>query len=118
MNLQSLHVFLILSLVYQICGKLIFVIVDGIYVIRSVHSVMYIAQCKNDSVRLTGGPNEFEGRVELCVDGNWGQVCAMGWTGDDADVVCHQLGYNDGCELVATHLRMFVYFMITMLKQL
>ena len=52
------------------------------------------AQCEDDSVRLTGGPNEFEGRVELCVDGNWGQVCAAGWTSGDAQVVCHWLGHS------------------------
>ena len=35
------------------------------------------AQCDRGSIRLTGGPNKFEGRVELCMDGRWGQVCAM-----------------------------------------
>ena len=61
----------------------------------------YIAQCEVGSVRLTGGPNEFEGRVELCLDGSWGQVCVMGWTNDDAEVVCRQLGYStDRCELL------------------
>ena len=65
------------------------------------NSTVYLpAQCEGNSVRLTGGPNEFEGRVELCVNGNWGQVCAMGWTRDDAQVVCHQLGYTNGCELL------------------
>ena len=42
----------------------------------------------DDSVRLTGGPNEFEG-------------CAMQWTSADVEVVCRQLGHNtDCCELL------------------
>jgi deleted-in-malignant-brain-tumors protein 1 len=53
------------------------------------------AQCDDGSVRLTGGPNRFEGRVEVCgEDGSWGQVCAMGWTRDDARVVCRELGHS------------------------
>ena len=58
------------------------------------------AQCQYGDIRLTGGPNELEGQVELCVDGNWGQVCAMGWTNDDAVVVCRQLVHTYGCELL------------------
>ena len=60
------------------------------------------AQCDHGSIRLTGGPNKFEGRVELCLDGNWGQVCAVGWIGLDAKVVCRQLGHStDNRKLIA-----------------
>ena len=60
------------------------------------------AQCDDGSIRLTGGPNRFEGRVEICEDSSWGQVCAMGWTGLDAKVVCRQLGHStDNRKLVA-----------------
>ena len=67
-----------------------------------MHSfIVYTAQCEDDSIRLTGGPNEFEGRVEICVGGNWGQVCAMAWTSGDAEVVCRQLGHStDRCKLL------------------
>ena len=51
-------------------------------------------QCQNGDVRLAGGPNQFEGRLEYCVNGNWGQVCSMGWNTADAAVVCHQLGHS------------------------
>ena len=104
MNLQSVYVFLTLNLVYQIRGKRITVIVGSIFVIvwvRSVHSFTYVAQCQNGDIQLTGGPNKLEGRVELCVNGNWGQVCVMpGWTNHDAQVVCRQLGHTVGCELL------------------
>ena len=43
-------------------------------------------------IRLQGGRHEREGRVEVCNDDQWGQVCASGWDGNDAAVVCRQLG--------------------------
>ena len=67
------------------------------------------AQCENGAVRLSGGPNKFEGRVELCMNGNWGQVCGMGWTTDDAEVVCHQLGHDRAnCEFKLANLFMVI----------
>ena len=36
------------------------------------------------------------GRVEVCVDRIWGTVCEVGWTDENAQVVCRQLGYSGG----------------------
>lgn len=48
----------------------------------------------NGDVRLVDGANEFQGRVELCLDGVWGTVCDSFWSDLDATVVCRQLTFG------------------------
>ena len=43
-------------------------------------------------IRLVGGANSFEGRVEIFVNGTWGTVCQDHFGHDDASVACRQLG--------------------------
>ena len=51
--------------------------------------------CNDGDVRLVGGRSDNEGRVEVCLNHAWGTVCDSSWGTEEANVVCHQLGFLD-----------------------
>jgi len=43
-----------------------------------------------------GGGYPSEGRVEICINNAFGTICDDGWSNEDAQVICRQLGYSNG----------------------
>ena len=53
---------------------------------------MFLLGCTAGEVRLTGSTaNSTEGRVEICLNNEWGTVCDRMWDVVEARVVCQQL---------------------------
>ena len=45
-------------------------------------------------MRIVGGTSPMEGKVEVCKNDEWGDVCYTEWDYLDAAVVCGQLGFS------------------------
>ena len=53
-----------------------------------------VVVCQEGDVRLVGGANNNEGRVEVCRLEQWLTVCNNGFDSMEAGVVCSQLGFS------------------------
>jgi hypothetical protein len=58
--------------------------------------------CVHGSLRLVGGTNPHEGRLELCYYNQWGTICDDSWSSSDARVACRQLGFSatSTCQII------------------
>ena len=51
-------------------------------------------------VRLVGGSNDNEGRVEITHRGEWGTVCDDSFSTQDGNVVCQELGIGTASQII------------------
>ena len=86
------------------CGAVIIAKFEIIIIILTFTCYMYMhtnftgvstlfADCADGDVRLVGGSNVLEGRVEVCYNNAWGTICSDGFGSQDAEVVCRQTTY-------------------------
>ena len=68
--------------------------------------------CNEGDIRLVNGTVEREGRLEVCANGVWGQICYYGFRKSAAYVACKQLGYTDANGIV----KLNVSYMATMVS--
>ena len=61
---------------------------------------LYDVVCDSGTIRLVGGSNQYDGRIEICINNRWGSVCSNNWDATDASVACKQLGYSEHSKLV------------------
>ena len=65
--------------------------------LSSVHNNLFFLIVSNDGctqgeIRLTGGTDSGEGRVEYCVDNGWVPFCSLSFA--TAGLICAELGYT------------------------
>ncbi len=102
--------------IFSVCS--IDLVVGGQQRIRILLAVLLLTNscvrytaCTNGAVRLQAGP-PFLGRVEVCIEEEWGTVCRNQWGNQDAAVVCRQLGFVE-CRWLNYIIYVHVFYMTT-----
>ena len=55
----------------------------------------YLTGCSHGSIRLRDSTGSMNGRVEVCLNGDWGTVCHDRWSTVDSNIACRQLGFSN-----------------------
>ena len=82
----------------------------GVCIYMYMYLTVHVASCRDGEVRLTEGENEWEGRLEVCLNQRWGTVSDDGWSEDNAQVVCRDLGYDINPSECAYVWTVYIYY--------
>ena len=71
--------------------------------------------CTEGETRIVNNisADEFSGRVEICVNGQWGAICDDGWGLNEATIVCAQFGYTKYGESCDNHVTFYHFIIVT-----
>ena len=58
----------------------------------------WISAVNTSLIYITGGPNPYEGRIEVYVDGERGLVCDDYWNDVAANIACQEMGFAGNME--------------------
>ncbi len=62
---------------------------------------MKIEICRNESIQLTDNDRySYYGRVEVCINNEWKQICGHHMTYSEASVICQELGFSKYGKLI------------------
>ena len=64
------------------------------YTVFSIGNSIQPVNCTTGDIRLVGGEQESEGRLEVCINQVWGTVCGRYWSSQDSSIACRQLGHQ------------------------
>ena len=93
---------------------------DVIITLYSYFLLVVFGMCQLGDVRLADGNNNngTDGRVEVCIDREYGTICAdQLWNSVDASVVCRQLGFSATGQLMHCMSQNEVVILLLLLQE-